>query len=366
MNFCVRIFLSAPLAKPLLQTCRNSPVVCRTHVASCWRWRIGKDDGSSVSLQSTAKRRYHRQLLHHSNDWKDKSFNVNLLKRSIIYHQDGIVAINKPPGLGVSGRGNDSSSPLTLASMMSHIADITDCPSIEIAQGLEKEASGLVLLTENKMAAGKLQDKIKEARNRRQFIKTYQCIVCGIPEQKSGVSKMYLGTEDIGGINMTVVRHDPSGRQIRDGDVWSAETGYRVVRENRELGCALVELQPLRVRRHQLQVQMTNELCPILGDHTYSRQVKTILGNPVLMDPHKSLATHGIQVLRPGMRKALSMTNQQVSYLPLFLHLHRVVLPEWAGHRDVAIEAPLPIHFTRALKELGLVEKLKQLSYSAR
>lgn len=78
-----------------------------------------------------------------------------------------------------------------------------------------------------------------------------------------------------------------------------------------------------------------------------------------------------LQVLNPGIRKALGMTRPQVSLLPLFLHLHCVVLPEWAGQRDVTIVAPLPSHFTRALKELGLSssgdgsEDVKQLTSSA-
>ncbi|XP_792877.2 mitochondrial mRNA pseudouridine synthase RPUSD3 [Strongylocentrotus purpuratus] len=372
MYFCTRrcfaIFFRRP-AEPLLQTRPNSGAVRRTYVACCCR--RSKDDRiqSSITAHSFAKRRYHRQLLQHLNNSKDEEAVLHYLKKNIVYQQDGIVAINKPPGLGVSGKVNedDESSPLTLSSMMSQVADFTDCPSAEIAQGLEKEASGLLLLAENRMAAKKLQSKIKEARNRRQFIKTYRSIVCGIPETKIGVSKMYLGSDVIGGINMTVGRHNPSGRQIRDGDVWSAETKYRVISENKELGCAFIELQPLRVKRHQLQVQMVNDLCPILGDHTYSHQVQTILGKPILMDPHQALGVHNIQVLSPGIRKALAMTRPQVSLLPLFLHLHHVVLPEWAGHQDVTITAPLPSHFTRALKELGLrsSEDVKQLAGSA-
>lgn len=78
-----------------------------------------------------------------------------------------------------------------------------------------------------------------------------------------------------------------------------------------------------------------------------------------------------LQVLSSGIKKALGMTRPQVSLLPLFLHLHQMVLPEWAGHRDVTIVAPLPSHFTRALKELGLSssgagsEDVKQLTSSA-
>lgn len=41
---------------------------------------------------------------------------------------------------------------------------------------------------------------------------------------------------------------------------------------------------------------MVNSLCPILGDHTYSHQVQTILGKPILMDPHQALGTQNIQV----------------------------------------------------------------------
>ncbi|XP_071478426.1 mitochondrial mRNA pseudouridine synthase RPUSD3-like [Diadema antillarum] len=270
---------------------------------------------------------------------------------------DGIIALNKPPGLPVAGKKGGEDDPAqvpSISSLMPHIVDLLDSPAAEIAVGVEKEMSGLVLLGEDRITAQEISAKFQEARRKRVFLRTYKSIVCGVPEPKEGVLKMYLGDDVIHGKRMTVVHHDPSQKKINQGLVWSAETNYKVVSENRELGCALLELQPLRVRRHQLQVQLAAKLCPVLGDHTYSHQVQTILGEPMLIDPRQIQAPSSGQVLPHPVKRALSLTHSQASCLPLFIHLHHALIPGWRGQGDIAVVAPLPSHFSRALQELQL------------
>ncbi|XP_071487452.1 mitochondrial mRNA pseudouridine synthase RPUSD3-like [Diadema antillarum] len=317
-------------------------------------------------------RRYHRHLRQHLSVLEDERSVVDFIKKNIVYKKDGIIALNKPPGLPVAGKKGGEDDPAqvpSISSLMPHIVDLLDSPAAEIAV---VEMSGLVLLGEDRITAQEISAKFQEARRKRVFLRTYKSIVCGVPEPKEGVLKMYLGDDVIHGKRMTVVHHDPSQKKINQGLVWSAETNYKVVSENRELGCALLELQPLRVRRHQLQVQLAAKLCPVLGDHTYSHQVQTILGEPMLIDPRQIPAPSSVcqpmlvalrhsylphpsgQVLPHPVKRALSLTHSQASCLPLFIHLHHALIPGWRGRGDIAVVAPLPSHFSRALQELQL------------
>lgn len=57
--------------------------------------------------------------------------------------------------------------------------------------------------------------------------------------------------------------------------------------QNELLACHLSHLSCLLVFPSQLQAHMALQLCPVLGDHTYSARVGTVLGQRFLL-PVKS------------------------------------------------------------------------------
>nr|XP_051685593.1 mitochondrial mRNA pseudouridine synthase RPUSD3 [Oryctolagus cuniculus] len=105
-------------------------------------------------------------------------------------------------------------------------------------------------------------------------------------------------------------------------------------------GCALVQLQPLTGFPRQLQVHMTLQLCPVLGDHVHSARVGTVLGQRFLL-PAES-----------------TKPQTQAAQLPLHLHLRRLLLPGTRpGDAPTQLLAPPPPYFSRTLQCLGLCQQ---------
>ncbi|KAB1264673.1 Mitochondrial mRNA pseudouridine synthase RPUSD3 [Camelus dromedarius] len=172
----------------------------------------------------------------------------------------------------------------------------------------------------------------------------------GIPATSEGKIRAALKLEHMDGVNLVVPVKSPSRKDILEG-VKKTISHFRVVATSS--GCALVQLQPLTVFPSQLPVHMVLELCPVLGDHTYSARVGTVLGQRFLLPAESTKPRR--QVLDEALLRRLRLTPSQAAQLPLHLHLHRLHLPG-TRPQDAPIEllAPLPSYFSRTLQCLGL------------
>ncbi|XP_065701736.1 mitochondrial mRNA pseudouridine synthase RPUSD3 isoform X6 [Patagioenas fasciata] len=141
----------------------------------------------------------------------------------------------------------------------------------------------------------------------------------------------------------------PGRHSLARKEVKSTLTRYRVL--GAAGGCALLQLQPRTAFPEQLPVHLTLLLCPALGDHEHSSRVGRVLGVPFLLPPEA--APTRTQVLDEELLSRLGLSPQQLRRLPLHLHLQQLMLP-----RGGLLCAPLPPHFLRTLRLLGLPEHL--------
>lgn len=211
--------------------------------------------------------------------------------------QDALI-INKPAGLAVQG-GSGLRDHLD-ARLVALQYDAKEPP--RLVHRLDKDTSGALLLARSANAAAHYAALFQT----RAVEKTYLALVTGVPVPREGEIESRM--EKSGGANERM--HDaPSGKK--------AVTAYRVLDYAHERA-ALVELQPLTGRTHQLRLHMQQLGCPILGDGKYGGKAAFI---------------EGID-------------------LPRQLHLHAWRLHIPADRLDVT--APLPAHLTRSMQQLGL------------
>ena len=149
----------------------------------------------------------------------------------IIYENDELLIINKPAGLAVQG------------GQVGY--------KIYLVHRLDKDTSGLMVVTKNPVAAGKWTKLIgsKVAR------KEYLALCAGRMPSKSGVIK-----EDV----------------IQHGDSKAAVTHYQVEKEwtvpyenengTGEIPLCLIRLQLETGRMHQIRIHLAKQGCPIAGD----------------------------------------------------------------------------------------------------
>ncbi|XP_064237648.1 mitochondrial mRNA pseudouridine synthase RPUSD3 [Aotus nancymaae] len=273
---------------------------------------------------------------------------VDVLRAAVVDQKGPLVTLNKPQGLPVTGKPGE----LTLLSVLPELSQSLGLGEreLQVVRASGKETSGLVLLSSCPQTTSRLQKFFIHARRAQRPTATYCAVTNGIPATSEGKIQTALKLEHIDGVNLSVPVKAPSRKDILEG-VKKTLSHFRVLATGS--GCALVQLQPLTVFASQLQVHMVLQLCPVLGDHTYSACVGTVLGQRFLL-PSESTKRE-TQVLDEALLRRLHLTPSQAAQLPLHLHLHRLLLPGTRA-RDPPIEllAPLPPYFSRTLWCLGL------------
>ncbi|XP_035132141.1 mitochondrial mRNA pseudouridine synthase RPUSD3 isoform X2 [Callithrix jacchus] len=273
---------------------------------------------------------------------------VDALRTAVVDRKGPLVTLNKPQGLPVTGKPGE----LTLLSVLPELSQSLGLGDreLQVVRASGKETSGLVLLSSCPQMTSRLQKFFIHARRAQRPTATYCAVTNGIPATSEGKIQTALKLEHIDGVNLSVLVKAPSRKDILEG-VKKTLSHFRVLATGS--GCALVQLQPLTVFSSQLQVHMVLQLCPVLGDHTYSARVGTVLGQRFLL-PAESTKPQ-TQVLDEALLRRLQLTPSQAAQMPLHLHLHRLLLPGTRA-RDTPIEllAPLPPYFSRTLQCLGL------------
>ncbi|XP_078207740.1 mitochondrial mRNA pseudouridine synthase RPUSD3 isoform X8 [Callithrix jacchus] len=226
---------------------------------------------------------------------------VDALRTAVVDRKGPLVTLNKPQGLPVTGKPGE----LTLLSVLPELSQSLGLGDreLQVVRASGKETSGLVLLSSCPQMTSRLQKFFIHARRAQRPTATYCAVTNGIPATSEGKIQTALKLEHIDGVNLSVLVKAPSRKDILEG-VKKTLSHFRVLATGS--GCALVQLQPLTVFSSQLQVHMVLQLCPVLGDHTYSARVGTVLGQRFLL-PAESTKP---QTQRP---EALSRT---LSHMP--------------------------------------------------
>jgi 23S rRNA pseudouridine955/2504/2580 synthase len=231
-------------------------------------------------------------------------------RRWILYQDDQIIAINKPPGLAVQGGSGVKESVDQLLDALRFEA--TERP--RLVHRLDRDTSGVLLLARSAEVARMLIEQFHD----REPGKVYWAIVVGVPNARQGRIDAALAKQaGRGGERVRAVALGSEGKR--------AVTTFAVV-DQAGKRAALVALRPLTGRTHQLRVHCAALLgTPILGDGKY--------GGKAAFLPLEGLAKR------------------------LHLHAYSIEIPALAGSRTrraLRIEAPPPAHFLAACRLLGL------------
>ncbi|MBL7007918.1 MAG: RluA family pseudouridine synthase [Planctomycetes bacterium] len=175
----------------------------------------------------------------------------------VIYEDDSVVAVNKPPGISVHpSKGHLTGSLIHLVHERHRAmhGDTDDVPTL--CHRLDRETSGVVLAAKDQLARTRIGRQF-EART---VQKTYLALVVGEMAEEAGVIDLPIGRALTASVRLKMnVRHDPGGLP--------SQTEWRVAK--RIPGHTLVELRPRTGRQHQLRVHLAAIGHPILGDKLY-------------------------------------------------------------------------------------------------
>jgi 23S rRNA pseudouridine1911/1915/1917 synthase len=184
------------------------------------------------------------------------------VKLKIIYEDENIIVINKPAGLQVHPDFYEKNNTLTnaLIAKFPEIKNVgEDLMRPGIIHRLDKDTSGVMIISRSQKAFGELKNKFKN----REIEKKYLALVCGNLENKAGT------------IDKPIARSSNYKKQVIAGKktrtkIRPAVTEYRVIKEFDDY--SLIEVSPKTGRMHQIRVHMNSIGHPIVGDKIYGKK----------------------------------------------------------------------------------------------
>lgn len=204
----------------------------------------------------------------------------------ILYEDDHLAAINKPPGMVVHPAPGQWEGTVVNALLFRWgWCEHTDNIRPGIVHRLDKDTSGVLLVAKDLRTLELLSRAFKE----RQVHKTYGAVVIGCPKTTAGTITSPIGRHPVERKKMAVVAQ--GGRE--------AVSRYQVIAT--EKGLSLLQLFPETGRTHQLRVHLATIGCPILGDVVYGRSSRSLKGADIAVStfPRQALHAEEIQFIHP-------------------------------------------------------------------
>lgn len=189
----------------------------------------------------------------------EKDDELSLKPEQIVFEDDDIIVVNKPPGLPTHETIDTTRFHLVLA-VQNFLAKREKKKPAQIYLGvhhrLDRDTSGIILFTKRKEANA----PVAQAFQDRTVEKTYLAISLGRLE-KPAVIKSFLGPS---------ARNKRIMASVQRGGKF-AETEIRPVEKKNYQGrnIVMVEAKPKTGRMHQIRVHLSENRLPILGDRTY-------------------------------------------------------------------------------------------------
>jgi 23S rRNA pseudouridine1911/1915/1917 synthase len=234
----------------------------------------------------------------------------------ILYEDDDLVALNKPPGLTVHPGAGKTDGTLVNA-LLYHCPDLQGIGDVQrpgLVHRLDKDTSGVMVVAKTQSAHQFLLAQFKD----RQVQKKYLALVWGTFDAGQGNIDAAIGRHPTQRHKMTVTTR--GGRQ--------ASTSWRRLEEYAGL-LTLLELILHTGRTHQIRVHLSSLGHPVLGDNIYGGGEKRLLTLPVVM------------------RQLTSLVGRQL------LHAWKLVIKHPCRNEDLTIIAPVPTDFEGVLKFLA-------------
>ena len=252
---------------------------------------------------------------------------ARMIRDCVIYKDDHIIALNKPPGLPTQGGSKQTRHVDGLAEALKF--DLDEKP--KLVHRLDKDTSGVLLLARNRAAAQHLTAALRHKETR----KIYWALVAGVPTPYLGEIRYGLvkaGGHGKGGEGEKMIAIHPREIDATPGAKRAHTlyaTLYRVASR-----ASWVAMEPLTGRTHQLRAHMAEIGHPIIGDGKYGGSGQENLGDG-----------WGAQLGGIISKK-------------LHLHARSMTFEHPVTRKPITITAPLPSHMAESWDTLGWAEDI--------
>jgi len=224
---------------------------------------------------------------------------------TILYQDRDLAVVSKPAGLVVHPAAGHADGTLVNA-LLYALDDLSGIGGVlrpGIVHRLDRDTSGLMVVAKNDVSHLRLQEMVRK----RQLKRYYLALVHGIPSTRLGTIDAPVGRDPDNRKRMAVT--GKAGRK--------AVTHFKVEREIPH--GALLEVELVTGRTHQIRVHLSYIGHPVAGDREYG--------------------TSGVLERESGLERQ-------------FLHAYRLLFPHPISGEDLAFVDPLPADLEQALRRL--------------
>ena len=192
----------------------------------------------------------------------ESSFESISVRLDIIYEDENIMLLNKRPGVSVHEDENGSTNTLIthiqayLYQKGEYKPDEEQSFAPALCNRIDRNTGGIVIAAKNAEALRVMNEKIKY----REIDKFYLAAVHGIPKPESATIKGWLLKDDKQNIVRVYEKNPPRGAK-------EIITKYKVVAKKND--SAIIEVELLTGRTHQIRAHMAHIGHPLIGDGKY-------------------------------------------------------------------------------------------------
>lgn len=183
-------------------------------------------------------------------------------KLSIVYEDENIILLNKRPGVLVheDTEGADNTLTMHLKAYLyqrgEYDPDGEQSFAPAMCNRIDRNTGGIVIAAKNAEALRVMNQKIKDG----QVSKFYICAVHGVPKKREATLRAWLRKDSA---NNTVTISDTQRQGYKE-----IITKYRVIKTSGDR--ALLEIDLVTGRTHQIRAQMAHIGHPLLGEGKYA------------------------------------------------------------------------------------------------
>lgn len=194
------------------------------------------------------------------NDWQETTDAVpEEIPLDIYYEDNHIIVVNKKSGMVVHP-GNGNYTGTLVNALLHHTNSLSDLNGLDrpgIVHRIDKDTSGLLLISKTNEAHRILSEDFKEKRIKRKYI----ALVSGVIESDTGKINAPIGRSEVDRKKMCVTEKNSK----------TAVTNFKVL--ERYENATLIECILETGRTHQIRVHMSYIKHPIINDSVYGGKI---------------------------------------------------------------------------------------------